>query len=94
MAGTPELRRCEAHCTTRAVGAIPEAGGIAMQTTIIIDDALWARAKACTGLAESSAVIHEALYALIARESARRLAVMGGTEPTVKHPPRRRAKPR
>jgi Arc/MetJ family transcription regulator len=65
-----------------------------MQTTITIDDTLLAKAKALTGLAEPCSVVHEALHALIARESARRLAAMGRTEPTANHPPRRRSRVR
>lgn len=63
-----------------------------MRTTIIMDDELLDRARELTGIAEKTAVVHEALRALIARESARRLAALGGTDPTVRLPPRRRLK--
>jgi hypothetical protein len=43
-----------------------------------------------TGLTEKTAVVHAALAALIARESARRLAALGGTEPGATRPRRRR----
>lgn len=61
-----------------------------MRTTITFDDATIAKAHAYTGLKEKSALVHEALEALIARESARRLARLGGSEPSLKAPPRRR----
>ena len=60
-----------------------------MRTTIALDDALLARAQAFTGLTKCSALIREALKALIERESARRLARLGGTEPMLEVPPRR-----
>ncbi len=65
-----------------------------MRTTLALDDALMAKAKAFTGLDEKSALVREALKALIERESARRLAVLGGSEPDLKKPRRRRTKPR
>jgi len=63
-----------------------------MRTTLNIDDALLARAAALTGLSEKTAVLHAGLRALIARESARRLAALGGTERGLRPVPRRRAK--
>ena len=48
-----------------------------MRTTMILDEALLAEARALTGLAEKTAVVHEGLRALIARESGRRLAALG-----------------
>jgi Arc/MetJ family transcription regulator len=63
-----------------------------MRTTIALDDELLAKAQAFTGLQEKSAVVREALKALIERESARRLARLGGTEPEVQIPRRRRPK--
>jgi Arc/MetJ family transcription regulator len=61
-----------------------------MRTTLIIDDALISRALALTGLREKTAVVHAGLEALIARESARRLAKLGGTMPDLELAPRRR----
>jgi Arc/MetJ family transcription regulator len=61
-----------------------------MRTTVAIDDELFAKAQAFSGLKERSALIREALKALIERESARRLARLGGSEPDVVAPPRRR----
>ncbi|WP_345894258.1 type II toxin-antitoxin system VapB family antitoxin [Lichenifustis flavocetrariae] len=63
------------------------------RTTLSLDDELLAQAEAFTGLKEKSAIVREALKALIERESARRLARLGGTEPDVEIPPRRRTKP-
>lgn len=61
----------------------------AMRTTITFDDATIAKAQAYTGVKEKSALVQEALEALIARESARRLARLGGSEPALKAIPRR-----
>jgi Arc/MetJ family transcription regulator len=63
-----------------------------MRTTVALDDELIAKAQAFTGLKEKSSLIHEALKALIARESARRLALLGGSDPSATSAPRRRAK--
>ena len=60
-----------------------------VRTTIALDDELVAKAQAFTGLQEKSALVREALKALIERESARRLARLGGTEPDLKPVPRR-----
>ena len=61
-----------------------------MRTTLALDDTLVAKAQEFTGLKEKSALVREALKALIERESARRLARLGGTEPDLAPPPRRR----
>ncbi|MBJ7414458.1 MAG: type II toxin-antitoxin system VapB family antitoxin [Niveispirillum sp.] len=61
-----------------------------MRTTIALDDDLVATAQEFTGLQEKSALVREALKALIARESALRLARLGGSEPEMTAPPRRR----
>ncbi|PWR23216.1 type II toxin-antitoxin system VapB family antitoxin [Zavarzinia compransoris] len=61
-----------------------------MRTTIALDDDLLAKAQAYTGLKEKSALVREALNALIERESARRLARLGGSEPAIEALPRRR----
>jgi len=61
-----------------------------MRTTVALDDEQVARAQALTGLTEKSALIREALKALIERESARRLARLGGSEPDLVAVPRRR----
>jgi Arc/MetJ family transcription regulator len=61
-----------------------------MRTTINLDDTLLARAQTLSGLQERSVLIKEALTALIERESARRLARLGGSEPQLQDIPRRR----
>jgi Arc/MetJ family transcription regulator len=60
-----------------------------MRTTLTFDDNLMKIAQKFTGVAEKSALIHEALKALIERESARRLALLVGTIPRSKRVPRR-----
>lgn len=62
-----------------------------MRTTIVIDDALVERARSMTGIREKTALVHAGLRALIAREAARRLGALGGTEPKASEAPRRRA---
>ena len=49
-----------------------------MRTTLILDDKLLSRAKELTGIAEKTALVHEGLKALIAREAGKRLAALGG----------------
>ena len=61
-----------------------------MRTTLILDDGLIERARGLTGLQEKTALVHEGLRALIARESARRLAAIGGSDPAARATPRRR----
>lgn len=61
-----------------------------MRTTVRLDDALLERARKLSGLEERSALLREALEALIQRESARRLARLGGSEPALRAPRRRR----
>jgi len=61
-----------------------------MRTTIALDDDLLRTAQEFTGLEEKAALIREALKALIERESARRLAALGGSMPGLKSVPRRR----
>lgn len=62
-----------------------------MRTTINLDDQLVAEAQRITGTKERTALIHEGLRALIERESARRLARLGGSEHRLQPAPRRRA---
>jgi Arc/MetJ family transcription regulator len=65
-----------------------------MRTTVALDDELVRKAQEFTGVDEKAALIREGLKALIERESARRLAALGGTMPDIKNIPRRRARPR
>jgi Arc/MetJ family transcription regulator len=64
-----------------------------MRTTVTLDDELLERAQEITGIKEKSALLKEALTQLVRREAARRLALLGGTEPDAKAPPRRRWNP-
>lgn len=64
-----------------------------MRTTVTLDEALLDRAGALSGMRDRSALLAEALRALIERESARRLARLGGTEPRLEAAPRRREPP-
>lgn len=61
-----------------------------MRTTIALDDDLLEKAQSLTGVTEKTALLREALKALIQRESAKRLALLGGTEPLLEDIPRRR----
>lgn len=65
-----------------------------MRTTLILNEELLGKARRLSGLAEKTAVVHAGLEALIARESARRLAALGGSEPKLKPIARRRSRPR
>ena len=60
-----------------------------MRTTVNLDDELIEKAHLLTGQRERSELLREALRALIQRESARRLALLGGTEPRLVSVPRR-----
>lgn len=62
-----------------------------MRTTLNIDDQLLEEAQRLTGVSEKAALVREGLRALIERESARRLARLGGSEPDLRKPPRRRS---
>jgi Arc/MetJ family transcription regulator len=57
---------------------------------MILNDELLARAVSMTGISEKTALVHLGLEALIARESARRLAALGGSDPKASAGPRRR----
>jgi Arc/MetJ family transcription regulator len=61
-----------------------------MRTTIALDDDLVRLAQEFTGVSEKTALVREALKSLIERESARRLAALGGTMPELEDIPRRR----
>jgi Arc/MetJ family transcription regulator len=61
-----------------------------MRTTINIDDDLINKASVLTGINEKTTLVKLGLKALIAQESAKRLAKLGGTEKDLKTVPRRR----
>jgi Arc/MetJ family transcription regulator len=60
-----------------------------MRTTVALDDELVRKARKYTGIIETSALVREALTALVEREAARRLARLGGTIPDLAYIPRR-----
>ena len=62
-----------------------------MRTTINIDEELLAKAAKLAGPLDRSALVREALKALVERETARRLARLGASQPDLKATPRRRA---
>jgi len=61
-----------------------------MRTTLALDDDLVRIAQEYTGVVEKTALVREALKSLIERESARRLAALGGSMPNLEDIPRRR----
>lgn len=64
---------------------------VVMRTTIALDDDLLASARRYSGLEENAAVIRLALKTYVEREAARRLASLGGSDPTATAAPRRRS---
>jgi Arc/MetJ family transcription regulator len=62
-----------------------------MRTTLNIDDELLERAQKLSGIREKTAVVRAGLDALIARESVRHLAALGGSDRAAKPGPRRRS---
>jgi len=65
-----------------------------MRTTLNIDDELLAKAAKLAGPLDRSALVREGLRAFIERESAKRLAALGGSQPDLKAAPRRRQEAR
>lgn len=61
-----------------------------MRTTLNINDQILKKASALTGISEKTKLVQMGLEALIAKESANRLAALGGTEKGLKDIPRRR----
>lgn len=62
---------------------------VPVRTTLVLDDALLIEAQRLTGITEKSALVREGLRALVQREAARRLAALGGSDPTAEAAPRR-----
>ncbi len=62
-----------------------------MRTTLNLDDSLLEKAGCLTGVKEKTVLVREGLKALVERESARRLARLGGTEPKLEAAPRRQS---
>ena len=65
-----------------------------MRTTLNIDDTLLEKMQLITGIKEKTAIVRNGLQALIERESSRRLASLGGSEPELEKIPRRQSKKR
>ena len=65
-----------------------------MRTTLIIDDDLLNRAREYTGIKEKTSLVRAGLEALVAREAARRLALLYGSQPQLQPTPRRRSDPK
>ncbi len=64
-----------------------------MRTTVTLDDELLKEASEAIGVTERAVVLREGLKALVEREAARRLILLGGTMPDAALPPRRRPAP-
>jgi len=62
-----------------------------MRMTVVLDDELVETAMSYTGIRQKSVLIREAFKALVEREAARRLAILGGSEPDVVAVPRQRS---
>jgi Arc/MetJ family transcription regulator len=62
-----------------------------MRTTLNIEDKLLDKASKLTGIKEKTALVRLGLEALIARESSKRLAALGGTEKKLEMVPRRKS---
>jgi len=80
------------HASFDALNLASRPEATAMRTTLNLDDQLLKEAQRATGMTERTALIHAGLRALIERESARRLARLGGSEPELAPVPRRRPK--
>jgi Arc/MetJ family transcription regulator len=63
-----------------------------MRTTLNIDDQLLDKARRLSGIQEKTAIVHAGLEALVALESARRLAALGGSEKRLRPVRRRRSR--
>lgn len=61
-----------------------------MQTTLILDDQLVERARELTGIQQTALLVREGLLALIARESGKKRAALGGSQPSLSNIARRR----
>ena len=64
---------------------------VTMRATVTLDDELLRKAQEFTGVTERTALLREALKALIHLEASRRLAAVGGTEPDLEDIKRVRA---
>lgn len=89
MAPADPLPRTLATGPPAPYGKLPTLGDV-MKATLTLDDDLVTAAKEYTGIADMPELMREALTALVQREAARRLARLGGTEPGLRIPRRRR----
>jgi Arc/MetJ family transcription regulator len=96
-------RLCGAFWSTRAVESLSASddariGAVEMETpmrtTVNLDESLLAKAIKLTGPLDRSTLLHESLKALIERESAKRLARLGGSQRELRVAPRRRQRTR
>ena len=62
---------------------------VCMRTTLNLDEEIFEKASKLTGIKEKTLLLHEGLKTLIERESAKRLAMLGGSSPKVQDIPRR-----
>ena len=62
-----------------------------MRPDVELDDGLFAEASAASGVTEQRQLLHDALRALIARENARAIIALGGSDPDAWIPERRRS---
>ena len=85
------LRTCRALAPKYQLHYLhPQCTLICMRTTLNIDNTMLQKAACITGIREKTSLIHKGLQALIALESAKRLASLGGTEKALRPIPRRR----
>ena len=89
MKGASILSPDDAQIDVRSLSSLL----MAMRTTVTLDDELLARAEQLCGPLERSALLRQALQALVQRESAKRLAALGGSDPALDPVPRRRSAP-
>ena len=78
-------------CFDREPSENVHSGRSAVKTTVTIDNALLERAEELTGITNKTDLAREGLRALIERESARKLARLGGSQPQLHPIPRRRS---
>ena len=78
-------------CSTLLTNAYYLCIFICMRTTLNIDDQILSKAAKLTGISEKTALVRLGLEALIAQESAKRLASLGGSEKDLKNIPRRKS---
>ena len=88
--GTAETIGFLCHQLTHGTPKLSPVIGGSLSTTVTLDEALRARADQLCGHLERSGLLKEALGALVQRESAKRLAALGGSEPALEPIPRRR----